>query len=148
MGIFQSIKEAFSFIHKDRKYNASQEEFDSIIAYGYNLAIISTVEHLKQNLEENDWQDQNFFYYCRYEIFTLKRLTNLMRILIEDKYHLNHEYTPMLKAIEAELEDLDEYLYTTGEITEEKKRCLIKVLDRIYDRHEQISLLCRMIALA
>lgn len=148
MGIFQSIKEAFSFIHKDRKYNASQEEFDSIIAYGYNLAIISTVEHLKQNLEENDWQDQNFFYYCRYEIFTLKRLTNLMRILIEDKYHLNHEYTPMLKAIEAELEDLDEYLYTTGEITEEKKRCLIKVLDRIYDRYEQISLLCRMIALA
>lgn len=148
MGIFQSIKEAFSFIHKDRKYNASQEEFDSIIAYGYNLAIISTVEHLKQNLEENDWQDQNFFYYCRYEIFTLKRLTNLMRILIEDKYHLNHEYTPMLKAIEAELEDLDEYLYTTREITEEKKKCLIKVLDRIYDRHEQISLLCRMIALA
>ena len=148
MGIFQSIKEAFSFIHKDRKYNASQEEFDSIIAYGYNLAIISTVDHLKQNLEENDWQDQNFFYYCRYEIFTLKRLTNLMRILIEDKYHLNHEYTPMLKAIEAELEDLDEYLYTTGEITEEKKRCLIKVLDRIYDRHEQISLLCRTIALA
>ena len=148
MGIFQSIKEAFSFIRKDRKYNASQEEFDSIIAYGYNLAIISTVEHLKQNLEENDWQDQNFFYYCRYEIFTLKRLTNLMRILIEDKYHLNHEYTPMLKAIEAELEDLDEYLYTTGEITEEKKKCLIKVLDRICDRYEQISLLCRMIALA
>lgn len=148
MGIFQSIKEAFSFIHKDRKYNASQEEFDSIIAYGYNLAIISTVEHLKQNLEENDWQDQNFFYYCRYEIFTLKRLINLMRILIEDKYHLNHEYTPMLKAIEAELEDLDEYLYTTGEITEEKKKCLIKVLDRICDRYEQISLLCRIIALA
>ena len=148
MGIFQSIKEAFSFIHKDRKYNASQEEFDSIIAYGYNLAIISTVEHLKQNLEENDWQDQNFFYYCRYEIFTLKRLTNLIRILIEDKYHLNHEYTPMLKAIEAELEDLDEYLYTTGEITEEKKTCLIKVLDRICDRYEQISLLCRIIALA
>lgn len=149
MGFFQSLKETFSLIRKDKtSYSASQSEFDSIIAFGYNLAILSSVEHLKQNLEENDWNDPNFFFYCRYELFTIKRLNNLIRIFVEDKYHLEHEYTPMLKAIEAELEDLDEYMYTTGEITEEKKKCLIKVLDRIYDRYEQISLLCRMIALA
>ena len=148
MGFFQSLKETFSLIRKDKtSYSASQSEFDSIIAFGYNLAILSSVEHLKQNLEENDWNDPNFFFYCRYELFTIKRLNSLIRIFIEDKYHLEHEYTPMLKAIEAELEDLDEYMYTTGEITEEKKKYLIKVLDRIYDRYEQVSLLCRMIAL-
>ena len=148
MGFFQSLKETFSLIRKDKtSYSASQSEFDSIIAFGYNLAILSSVEHLKQNLEENDWNDPNFFFYCRYELFTIKRLNNLIRIFVEDKYHLEHEYIPMLKAIEAELEDLDEYMYTTGEITEEKKKYLIKVLDRIYDRYEQVSLLCRMIAL-
>lgn len=148
MGFFQTLKETFALIRKDKDYKASQEEFDSIIAFGYNLAVLSSVEHLKQNLEENDWYDQNFFYYCRYELFTIKRLNNLMRIFIEDKYHIEHEYTPMLKAIEAELEEVDEYTYSTGEITEEKKKYLIKILDRIYDRYEQISLLCRMIALS
>ena len=147
MGLFQDIKAAFTLIRKDRGYKASKEEFDSIIAYGYAVAIDASVANIRRNLNEQDWYNASIFFYYRYEIFMIKRMINLMHIIIIDRYHIEHDYCPMLKAIESELTDLDERLYSNNEITKEKKTLLLKELDRIDDRSESIRLLCRMVAL-
>lgn len=150
MGLFADIKAALGLLKKDTGYKATNEEFDSIVAFAYILAECASINQVREIIKDK-WS-ADAFYYCRYEFLVMKRMLALAKIIVVNKYHIEHEYTPMLDASITEIENTDSILYDEQHDLNKKqleyfKEAIEKQLDRLEDRTESLKILCRMVAL-